>query len=81
VLGRDIIPKLFAGKGSGDQVRAGIVGCASGEEAYSIAILLLEHVSTLDNAPKIQIFATLTLMIKRSRQPARASMRRQLPSM
>ncbi len=57
-LGAEVIPKLFEGKGADDQVRACIVGCASGEEAYSIAILLCEHASTLQNAPKIQIFAT-----------------------
>jgi two-component system CheB/CheR fusion protein len=34
------------------------VGCATGEEAYSIAILLSEHASTLENPPQIQIFAT-----------------------
>jgi len=57
-LGREVIPKLFEGKGAGGQVRIGVVGCASGEEAYSIAILLCERASTLDNAPKLQIFAT-----------------------
>ena len=36
---------------------AGIVGCASGEEAYSLAILLCEHAATITNALKIQIFA------------------------
>jgi two-component system, chemotaxis family, CheB/CheR fusion protein len=41
-----------------DQVRVCIVGCASGEEVYSIAMLLCEHAATLDNAPKIYIFAT-----------------------
>jgi two-component system CheB/CheR fusion protein len=57
-LQAEVIPKLFEGKGEGDQVRACVMGCATGEEAYSVAILLLEHASTLDNAPKIQIFAT-----------------------
>jgi two-component system CheB/CheR fusion protein len=57
-LAREVIPKLFEGKAGDDQVRVCIVGCASGEEAYSIAILLCEHAATLDNAPKIQIFAT-----------------------
>jgi two-component system CheB/CheR fusion protein len=53
-----VIPKLFDGKDAGSQVRVGVVGCASGEEAYSIAILLCEHAFTLDNPPKLQIFAT-----------------------
>ncbi|MEO8341446.1 MAG: chemotaxis protein CheB, partial [Nitrospirota bacterium] len=57
-LGRDVIPKLFEGKTADDQVRACVVGCASGEEAYSIAILLREHAATLDNPPKLQVFAT-----------------------
>jgi two-component system, chemotaxis family, CheB/CheR fusion protein len=57
-LEKEVIPKLFEGKGEADQVRACVMGCASGEEAYSIAILLLEHASALNHAPKIQIFAT-----------------------
>ncbi len=58
VLKRSLIPTLFEGKSEQDQVRAWSVGCATGEEAYSLAILLLEHASRLDRPPKIQIFAT-----------------------
>ena len=57
-LGREVVPKLFEDKGSDAQVRACVVGCASGEEAYSLAILFCEHSATIMNAPKIQIFAT-----------------------
>ena len=57
-LKAEVIPKLFEGKGGEDQIRVCVVGCASGEEAYSIAILLCEHSSALNNAPRIQIFAT-----------------------
>lgn len=57
-LRREVIPKLFKDKGAGDEVRACVVGCASGEEAYSIAILLSEHAATLDNPPAIKVFAT-----------------------
>jgi two-component system CheB/CheR fusion protein len=35
-----------------------IVGCATGEEAYSIAILLREHMDGMPAAPRVQIFAT-----------------------
>ena len=52
------VPELFRGKGPGDCVRAWVPGCASGEEAYSIAILLAEHARTLDTPPVIQVFAT-----------------------
>ena len=52
------IPRLFAGKQAGDEVRVWVPGCATGEEAYSIAMLLREHASTLAAPPKIQVFAT-----------------------
>jgi len=53
-----IIPQLIAGKGAGDQLRVWVPGCATGEEAYSIAILLREAVVRLPAAPKIMVFAT-----------------------
>jgi two-component system, chemotaxis family, CheB/CheR fusion protein len=52
------IPALFEGKESDGTVRVWVVGCATGEEAYSLAILLNEHAATLENPPRIQIFAT-----------------------
>ena len=52
------VPLLFAGKRRQDQVRAWVAGCATGEEAYSIAMLLCEHASRLSTPPSIQVFAT-----------------------
>src|SRR6202023_850343 len=52
------IPPLFEGKGAADQIRVWVPGCATGEEAYSIAILLLEHLATLKGRPKFTVFAT-----------------------
>ena len=57
-LARDVIPKLFEGKTTEDQVRACVVGCSTGEEAYSIAVLLAEQASTLKAPPTIKVFAT-----------------------
>jgi two-component system CheB/CheR fusion protein len=54
----EAVPSLFEGKGPGDAVRVWVAGCATGEEAYSVAILLSEHASTLEHPPQIQIFAT-----------------------
>ncbi len=54
----ELIPSLFEGKGPEDSVRVWVVGCATGEEAYSLAILLDEHAATLDQPPRIQMFAT-----------------------
>jgi two-component system, chemotaxis family, CheB/CheR fusion protein len=52
------IPELFKGKSQTDVVRVWVPACASGEEAYSIAILLSEYARTLDAPPSLQIFAT-----------------------
>ncbi len=53
-----VIPKLFNGKGPADQVRVWVLGCATGEEAYSIAILLREFAARQDAPPQLQIFAS-----------------------
>jgi two-component system CheB/CheR fusion protein len=58
LLEREIVPKVFEGKTRADQLRVWVIGCSTGEEAYSIAILLREHMAKVDDAPQIQIFAT-----------------------
>ena len=52
------LPRLFRGKGTRDVVRVWVPGCATGEEAYSLAMLLLERAGELEPPPQIQIFAT-----------------------
>ena len=52
------LPRLFAGKGAHDTVRVWVAGCATGEEAYSVAMLLQEHAATLATPPRLRIFAT-----------------------
>jgi two-component system CheB/CheR fusion protein len=58
VLGKTVVPKLFEGRGADDTIRVWVPGCATGEEVYSIAILLREHMETLGAPPKVQVFAT-----------------------
>jgi two-component system CheB/CheR fusion protein len=58
VLETQVIPKIFQDKSAGQQVRVWVLGCATGEEAYSIGILLREHMAKLDSVPQVQIFAT-----------------------
>jgi two-component system, chemotaxis family, CheB/CheR fusion protein len=53
-----LIPQLFDGKKADAAVRVWVPGCATGEEAYSLAILLREHTVKLEGAPKVQVFAT-----------------------
>ncbi len=57
-LAEKVVPKLFDGKNPEDEVRIWVPGCATGEEAYSIAMLLLEHCDRMAAAPGIQVFAT-----------------------
>ncbi len=57
-LGREIVPRLFEGKNANDQIRVWVTACATGEEAYSIAMLLAEHADTLASPPMFQVFAT-----------------------
>ncbi|MCW3098166.1 MAG: cheBR [Chthonomonadaceae bacterium] len=52
------IPQLFADKAAHDQVRVWVAGCATGEEAYSVTMLLSEHAGRLEAPPSIQVFAT-----------------------
>jgi two-component system CheB/CheR fusion protein len=53
-----VIPDLFRNKTESDAVRVWVPACATGEEAYSIGMLLREHARTLDAPPTLQIFAT-----------------------
>lgn len=52
------IPELFKNKTASDTVRVWVPACATGEEAYSIAMLLSDYARTLDAPPTLQIFAT-----------------------
>ncbi|HVI00518.1 MAG TPA: chemotaxis protein CheB [Enhygromyxa sp.] len=57
-LETQVIPQLFDHKQFEDTLRVWSVGCATGEEAYSLAILLFEEASRRDQAPQIQVFAS-----------------------
>jgi two-component system CheB/CheR fusion protein len=54
----EVIPAIIRNKTAEHQVRIWVAGCATGEEAYSLAILCAEHTLNSIDAPKIQIFAT-----------------------
>jgi two-component system CheB/CheR fusion protein len=58
VLQAQVIPKLFEGKPAGSAVRVWCAGCSTGEEAYSIAILLQEQLEQRKASYKVQVFAT-----------------------
>lgn len=53
-----VIPRLFASKPDGTPIRVWTCGCSTGEEAYSISILLHEQMEKLKRAFNLQLFAT-----------------------
>ena len=57
-LEEQVISKLLDGNPKGDMIRVWSPGCATGEEAYSIAILLAERMEALKRSFKVQVFAT-----------------------
>ncbi len=54
----DVLPGLFAGKRPLETMRVWIPGCATGEEAYTLAMLCRERMDLLPHPPRVQIFAT-----------------------
>jgi len=53
-----VMPRLFKDKGPSDTIRVWVPGCSTGEEVYSLAIMLREQVERSRSRAKIQIFAT-----------------------
>ena len=57
-LGRDMLPTILSRLNPGDQFRAWVAGCATGEEVYSLAILVFEQLEELNLQLDVKIFAT-----------------------
>jgi len=57
-LEEEVLSRLFAGRPAGSAIRVWVPGCSTGEEAYSLAILLSERQEALKRSFPIQVFAT-----------------------
>ena len=57
-LSEQILPRLLKDRPADTPLRFWVPGCATGEEAYSLAMCWLEHMTKLPGSPTLQIFAT-----------------------
>jgi len=57
-LEENVLPELFIGKSLSEPVRLWDVACSTGEEAYSLAILLREYMDKNNIIHDVKIFAT-----------------------
>ncbi|WP_136808191.1 CheR family methyltransferase [Desulfosediminicola flagellatus] len=58
LLKKTYLPELLKNKTDDNQIRIWVPGCSTGEEAYSLAIVLTECMEMLGRHPEVQIFAT-----------------------
>ncbi|WP_236638007.1 CheR family methyltransferase, partial [Mangrovicoccus ximenensis] len=53
-----VLPEILKGRGRDEEVRIWVPGCSSGQEAYTMAMLLSEELSRINAHPQVVIFGT-----------------------
>ncbi|HTW39130.1 MAG TPA: chemotaxis protein CheB [Steroidobacteraceae bacterium] len=57
-LKTQVFPRLFKNRSRQDPVRVWVLGCSSGEEAYSLAIVLAEYIAETQSPVPVSLYAT-----------------------
>jgi len=57
-LGKALRERIVKHKTDGDQLRAWVAGCSTGEEVYSVAVLITEAMEDLNKRLHVKLFAT-----------------------
>ncbi len=58
LINEKVIPGIIENKLFGDTLKVWVVGCATGEEAFSLAILIMEHLTERKKNLEVKIFAS-----------------------
>ena len=58
IIKNKVLPELLAGKNEGEPIRIWVPGCSSGEEVYSMAMILRETMEFLGKYFEVQLFGT-----------------------
>src|SRR5215208_7022835 len=57
-LSEEIVPRILERKGPDEQIRVWSAGCATGQEAYTLAIVLAESIGVDQFLKRVKIYAT-----------------------
>lgn len=58
IIEKTVIPEIISQHGSDEVLKIWVAGCATGEEAYTLGILVKEHLNKIKKSLDVKIFAT-----------------------